>query len=179
MGTLLNILEKGEPEGREDSDARTVQRHDNRTLSIVAVEDIPAGGRTRSRRMEDHRLLQEGSGVDCRSLGHRHWRGERSAGCDGPRHDESHCAAVADTESDAYDRPTGTDPALTEALVTARCSTPVTALPLTGAVTEPWLVETTNVDGYEPAVPGSKSTDAVTDCCGASTVPTDGRPVTR
>src|ERR1700722_13154924 len=60
--------------------------------------------------------------------------------------------------------PTGTDPASTEALETARCSTPVTAAPLTGMVTEPWLVETDRAEGYEPATAGSKFTDAVTDC---------------
>ena len=74
--------------------------------------------------------------------------------------------------------PTGTDPALTEALVAARCSTPVTALPLTGTITEPWLVETRSAEEYEPAIPGLKSTDAVTDCWGSSTVPTWGRPDT-
>src|ERR1700722_11135052 len=76
------------------------------------------------------------------------------------------------------DFPTGTDPASTETLVTVRCSTPVRALPLTGAVTEPWFVETRSVEGYVPALPGLKATDAVTDCWGASTVPTGGRPVT-
>src|SRR5580700_8353988 len=54
----------------EESCARTVNRHDDWTPSVVAVEDVPTGGRTESGWMEGHGLIQEGARFDSRALGH-------------------------------------------------------------------------------------------------------------
>ena len=54
----------------------------------------------------------------------------------------------------------------------------MTAVALTGTVRVPWLVASWSVEGYVPARPGSKCTEAVTAWRGARTVPAAGRPVT-
>src|SRR4051794_12628081 len=59
--------------------------------------------------------------------------------------------------------PTGTDPNATGLGVMVRCGEPVTAVPVTGTVTDPALLVTMNVLLWLPAAVGVYRTDTETD----------------
>jgi len=74
--------------------------------------------------------------------------------------------------------PTGTDPKSVVGGLNSRCAVPVTALPARFTTTLPFVEVIENEALSLPAAVGEYSTATPSDCCGAITVPTAGRPVT-